>query len=343
MSEIEAASGQEANKDHIVNGDDLKTLLEEERKKRSAAEAENKKFSDEAAKERRLRTDAEARASNSDQARQRAERNATDATSRVASEVDARYRAQEDSIAAQMEAADAEAERLEGEIVALQEEGKWSDAAKLTRQLGSAGARSENLKMAKQDIEDAKARVKAKATERQVDPLASFSANARQWIGAHPRYMTDQQYQEKVIAAHYAAKTAGHTVDSPAYFQAIEEHIGEREPQAREQTAREAAIETPPKKPAKETQEVEVEQETERSAPVVAVQRRSQADGGQRAGEIRLSAAEKEHADISMPDIDENDHVDPKTGLMVPGRYRMYHERKQKNREDDRFLLPSSR
>ncbi len=312
---------------------DLKTLLEEERKKRTAAEAENKRVEAEAKKDREARRSAEMRAAT-------AEGRVNDAGARVQSEIDARYRAQEDSITAQMAAADADAERLEGEIVALQEAGKFADAAKLTRQLGSAAARAENLKMMKAEIESQKARIKTQVTNS--DPLDGYTPASRAWISNHPQYLSDERYRNRVVSAHHLAKAEGHAADSEAYFTFIEDQLAGRQPEPEPEPRRAPAKRaSDPHEPEPEpVPEPEPEPEPRRQAPVAPVARRTPInEGTPMAGQIRLSALEKEHADATMPDILENDYTDPKTGQVMPGRYRLYHERKQRLKEEGRITF----
>lgn len=58
-----------------------------------------------------------------------------------------------------------------------------------------------------------------RTTEQQQD---GYSPQARQWIGAHPKFNSDPAYKAAVLAAHGSAIADGITPDTPAYFRELD-------------------------------------------------------------------------------------------------------------------------
>lgn len=62
-----------------------------------------------------------------------------------------------------------------------------------------------------------------------VERVAStLSPRSAAWIRAHPQCITDQRMYQKMVGAHNIAMADGYTVDSDAYFEAIEQQLGFR-------------------------------------------------------------------------------------------------------------------
>lgn len=323
----------------IVADDDLKALLDSERKKaadEARKEAETK-FQEE--RQQRERADEGRRAAEARAAE--AERKASESTRGHATEIDARFRAEEEAITGQIAAAESDAERLETQIADLYAEGKFADATKMSRQLASSMAKVENLSSRKTMLESEKTRVRAIATAAAADPTSNLTPASRDWVSRHPRYLNDDSYRQAVWAADRLAKHRGVVPDTEGYFKFVEEQLGERQPEPVKET----------KEPTKETKEPEPVTDDDktkaRTASVAPVQRRAQTSemnhGGD--GRIELSPDEKEHADISMPDIPQGDYqvdVKDKDGNTVkemrPGRYRLYHQRRERLSGDGRFI-----
>lgn len=159
------------------------------------------------------------------QQRVAAERGRNAAQQRVASEVDQRFAAEESAIENGLAAASADAERLESEVAALQEEGKFTEATKKQRELAAAQYKIEKYEDAKGQIAHAKTTAKTEQEERTRDPLAAYGppgSPTRRWIDAHPRFMTDEAYRKSVEQAHWKARGEGLQVESADYFKFIE-------------------------------------------------------------------------------------------------------------------------
>lgn len=291
--------------DQVVDGDidtdDLRAMLADERTKRTAAEQ---------------------RASTAETRAATAEVQRGEANTKLTSEIDARYKAQEDALSGQIEAAEADAERLEGQLASFQEEGKFAESAKAQRELSQATARIDRLTAVKENIVASKEQIKQQAK----DPLAQFTPSTRAWISAHPRYMTDQTYHSKAMAQHYLAVAEGKAQDSPEYWAFIEQGLGER--QAPPAAKTKDRTEEVPEEEEDETVENDIPTRSVAKPAAAPVSRRSSPNGNPAGRAPSLTADEREAADFSMPDVPVEDVVN--NGVLIPGRYRRYYENRQK-------------
>ncbi len=154
---------------------------------------------------------------------ERAEQEKTENGKRLTTETSNRVNAEDIAITNALAAAVADAERLEREVVEAQEDGKFSEAAKLTRQLASAQNKIDGWTAQKERFETQK----KLAVERPQEPdaLAGYTLKTRQWIESHPEFLTDSKYKAKAMSAHYEAEVEGIALDSPEYFKHIEDKI----------------------------------------------------------------------------------------------------------------------
>jgi len=137
------------------------------------------------------------------------------------------------------------------------------------------------------------------------DPVEAFasrlSATSADWVRRNPQFVTDPRLNRKMIRAHEDAVDDGISVDTPAYFAAIEAKLG-----VSKQTN-----DTGDQYAARVTQRRD-------AAPAAAPVSRGTSNGNRNA--VRLSAAEREAAsDMGM---DEKDYAKHKIALMKEGKIR---------------------
>jgi hypothetical protein len=171
-----------------------------------------------------------------------------------------RFGAQESAIAQALAAATNDIASLKAAVTRAQTEGNFDAATEAIDQLADAKIRLKQAEGQQRWINDAKGKFaqeaqQAEQTARQApaDPLAGMTPQARQWVNAHPRFLTDEGWRSKAIAAaNYAEKVLGHAADSPEYYAHVETALGERpvaddgyqteaRPQTRQRTAAMAA------------------------------------------------------------------------------------------------------
>lgn len=165
-----------------------------------------------------------------------AERERDEARHRAATETDNRFVAEEQAIENGIAGASAEADRLEQEYARLQQEGEFVEAARKARELASAQNRLDSFTGRKDQLAQAKTQARLRSEAQARDPLAIYGppgSPTRRWIDAHPRFLSDKVYKQRVLLAHEEALASGKSEHSPEYFAAIETDIGERaRPQA---------------------------------------------------------------------------------------------------------------
>jgi len=66
-----------------------------------------------------------------------------------------------------------------------------------------------------------------KVTETSGDQYANWSAPAKSWLAAHPKFKTDVRYKRIAMGAATAAESEGIKADSDAYFKAINDALKE--------------------------------------------------------------------------------------------------------------------
>lgn len=157
-----------------------------------------------------------------------------DAGRRVAEADARRYNAEEQALLNAHAGATTEADTLEAEAAKALEEGRSADWAKITRKLSTAQNRLDYLTGQKELMEANRERAKAAGPGNGAeDPrLKNFSGPVKAWIGDHPEFLSDPTFNADVMSAHYAAVKDGIKLDTPEYFEFIEERVGLREAEA---------------------------------------------------------------------------------------------------------------
>jgi len=238
--------------------------------------------------ERNARLAAEAEAST-------ARRQARESTQRSTQAVDGQLQAQLDSVENGIKAVSAEADKLEQDAVAAAAAGDWALHAKLTRALGTATGRIEQLNAAKGQIARVKEQVKAEPTP-QADDLSVYTPKTQEWIKKTPQFLSDEKFKRKAIAAHEMALANDIQVDTPEYFDYIETTVGLK------------AERQPPK--------------TSTAAPVTRTS--SPSTPRQTNGQIKLSSQEAEVALLTYPgekpEVAYKKHADTIRELIASGR-----------------------
>jgi hypothetical protein len=302
MSEATYESGQ-AN-GHAIGEEDLAVLLEKERHQ-----------------SRLLKAELEAERTH----RSRAETAATSAATQ-------RLDTEEAAVEARLSGAEDEAKRLRKEASDAMAEGRFDDAADANDRLYTLRAQQQQDRQYKAWLAGEKARVAQirtsptpAAPDQGID-LSSYTAGQRRWIEQNPEFHTDEKVRLKTVAGHNLAVAAGAKVDSPEYFDIINETVhGPNGRQARRNGADDGAG-------------YDGEDGHEGSyAPVpdMPVTRRAQTPPGRQMS-YRLTPLEKEAADTTMPDVPIEGFTDQQTGKRVMGRYEKYAYHRAKLREQGR-------
>lgn len=121
-----------------------------------------------------------------------------------------------------------------------------------------------------------------------VEVLASqLSPRSAAWVRAHPEYARDQRLMQKMIAAHTIAVSDGLAADTDEYFETVERVLGVN---SAAPSASVAAAENPMSAASAPAQR--------RSSPAAAPVSRSGTGNGTRPNVVRLSAEEREMAQM---------------------------------------------
>jgi hypothetical protein len=161
--------------------------------------------------------------------------------SRIRAE-DAEY----DAILNAIGAAESEAESAERDI-AIAGDPSAPDpkrAAEANRRMARAEARLVQLQDGKAAIEHAKTTAATRAkeqpprrenptVEQYVDQLPNLSHSQREWLKKHPDALTDNRKNMRLQGAHVEAEDQGLSAGSTEYFEYLEERLGYRKPQMR--------------------------------------------------------------------------------------------------------------
>lgn len=287
--------------DRDIGRDDLKALLETERRQKE--------------QEQRRREQAEARAAS-------AERERDEAHTGRQTDIQARYESELAAAAAAIAAGTAEADRLEREAEAAYAEGKFAEALKAQRRMAAIEAETVGHRGREKWLKDNKDAILAQSKPQQRQAtginLDAYTAPQRRWIEDNPAYKTDERFRSRTAALHYEAVAEGIMVDTPEYFAFIDDGLKARRQTGRSRVADDGddTREPPPARPARRA--------AADDAPVMPVQRRA-AEGGSASsnGVIRLTADEREAADFMMADVPPQDWRDAQ-GIVQPGRYKRY-------------------
>ena len=181
-------------------------------------------------------------------------------------------------------------------------QGNFSAAADIQQEMSGNAAK---LLQLSNGLEAMKARPKQpEPVQAPSDPVEAFAAQlsskSADWVRKHPEYVRDSKLNRKMIAAHELAMADGVRVDSDDYFAAIEE-----------------TLKIKPAAPQTETTDEYAAKVTQRrdAAPAAAPVSRG---GNSRTNVVRLSAAEREMAD--MMGMKPEDYAKNKMALQKEGK-----------------------
>lgn len=153
-----------------------------------------------------------------------------------------------DTIVSGINAARAEADAAELALTDAHERGDARAIAKANRMMAEATSKLMPLEMAKSELE-AERKTRPVRTDKADDPplrvapsdpvesyLASRTPKSAQWLrNGRTDYITDQAKNNKLIGAHYSAVGEGITPDTPEYFAHLEQQLGLKQVQKRDQ------------------------------------------------------------------------------------------------------------
>jgi hypothetical protein len=181
-------------------------------------------------------------------------------------------------------------------------QGNFSAAADIQQEMSGNAAK---LLQLSNGLEAMKARPKTpEPRQAPSDPVEAFAAQlspkSADWVRRHPEYVKDAKLNRKMIAAHELAMADGMAADSAEYFSAIEETLKIKAAPPQTDTSDEYA--------AKVTQRRD-------AAPAAAPVSRG---GSTRTNVVRLSAAEREMAD--MMGMKPEDYAKNKMALQKEGK-----------------------
>lgn len=133
--------------------------------------------------------------------------------------------------------AENEATALEGQLASLWSEGKFPEAASLQRKIASAETVIHNEKQRKEYLSYQREQLKGQRTEHAAKPVPQEQTQQldpaiQRWIDAHPRFNSDDEYTAAAKSGHYEAVRQKVPVGSAKYFEIVELHTGDREPEA---------------------------------------------------------------------------------------------------------------
>lgn len=239
----------------------------------------------------------------------------TRAETQVAQGASARLEAEEAAVAARLDAAESEAKSLVRTYSEAMSEGRYDDAAELQRKIARNEARSAQDEQYKVYLAGEKTR--AEHSARQPQPQASdggvdlstFSSKQRAWIREHPEFMDDPATRARAAAGHNLAMAEGVAVDTPEYFDIITETVEAGANRGRR----------------RETEDNDREPPMRRQATDMPVTRRTQStEGSDTRRPIRLSADQREAADVTIGTDVPVDGWRGQDGRWNPGRYERY-------------------
>jgi hypothetical protein len=231
-----------------------------------------------------------------DAALQRIQQERDELSHKLTNETDARFQAVEDAITQGIAAASSEVEKYEAEAATLLEAGNYREAATANRKAAQAGFRVDTFTQHKARLDGEKKQFAEQVKARANDPLANLPPQTRDWINAHPRYLTDAKYQKKALGLAFQAEGEGHAPHSKEWLDYIDAGLAGK-PNGNARTE----VETPEGDDGAEAERAAqpVQQPRRPASTEIPVQRRQ--PGKQPSpGTIHLSADEREAADIAM-------------------------------------------
>jgi hypothetical protein len=218
----------------------------------------------------------------------------------------ARFEAEELAVVSRLESADTAATGLKKQYSEALAEGRFDEAAEVQDKLAELRARQQQDRNYKVWLEGEKTRAAKAPPQQEGVDLSQYSAPQRRWIRDNPEFMEDPKLRAKTFAGHQLAVAEGIEIDSPEYFEVINEVVN-RASRRVDPDDTDAGHEAPRRR------EAPAEVPVSRSSPRQAEQRKA----------VRLSADEMEAADITNPDIPVQGHKD-QSGNWIPGRYEKY-------------------
>jgi hypothetical protein len=185
--------------------------------------------------------------------------------------------------------------KSEADYASFASVGDWANAGKAQRAMATAASRLDRLEDSKQAFEK---RDKPEKTETKPAPaakpqdfeqrIAQMPDKAKEWLRAHPEFISDDGLNRKIGAAHqYLTENKGVQAFSPAYFEALDSEFGFK------------AGDKPEPKPQQRT----------RSIPMTApVSRDAVSPSGQRQSSTKITLTEEERlvargAIVDRPDM----------------------------------------
>lgn len=227
-----------------------------------------------------------------------------------------RFEAEETAVKTRIEAADAAALEKRRMYAEALSEGRFEDAAQVQDEMAELRAKQGQDKQYQAWLGAEKERLAKTPPVQQQEQglnLANYTPGQRKWIKANPDFMTDVKLRQKTEAMHNMAMADGIEVDTPEYFEVINQALGKKKPPVATEVEDEDVDDTPPPVIRKRTPTTDM--------PVT---RRTDA-GGQPTGRnraISLTADQKEAADMTMPDLPVQGFM--KDGNWQPSRYEKY-------------------
>lgn len=217
-----------------------------------------------------------------------------------------------DTVNTRLHHATKERAALKEKLALNQSLGDYEAAADVQTELTKLAVREMADQQRKAQIESSYERRRQEAEAKKNQPakdtfesqIEGLSEPTQRWLRNHPECVTDAKLNARVRAAHFDAVDQGMDVDSPKYFQFVEEKLGFREP-----TKAEPKVE--PKNDARTT-----------SPPI------SRSGGGspRTPSQVRLTAAEVETArDLGMTNAE---YATWKIKCERDGKYKTYEVRR---------------
>ncbi len=139
-----------------------------------------------------------------------------------------------DAINSALAAANAEAEKAQQDIENAIANGDARLQAEAYRRLARAETNILRLEDGKTEVEaqfKAEPKRETQAQQQSGDPLerTNLPSTAKDWLRAHPEYLTDNRKNAKIQALHWDVVDEGHAPFSTEYFESLEQHLGLRQ------------------------------------------------------------------------------------------------------------------
>lgn len=250
-------------------------------------------------------------------AAERVERNKAEAIARTST--DARFDTEGKAVEDRLKAATDKVKDLKAAYATALAEGRFEEAAEIQDQMAQLRATEQHDKQYKAWLDGEAARAKARPAPAAEIDLSNYTPGQRKWIKQHPEFMEDEAFRKKTEAGHSLAVADGLEVDSPEYFDVIDEVIARktqgRQRQRVERPEEEEEFVDPPPR--------QRQREADTDLPVT---RRGATPGQreERRGAVRLTGDQKEAADATLPHLPTEGYTDEKTGRYVASRYERY-------------------